>query len=144
MGKMTSWLFVALQLTGLALVFATGPWWAGHPAWQAVEGAGIALGVWAVLIMGRHLRAVPEPAPGACLLRHGPFRFIRHPMYAATLLVVVALVADEWSGPRGAMAVALAAVLVLKLRREESLLLRRFPAYRDYARNTRRLVPWVW
>ena len=33
---------------------------------------GVTLGVWALLVMGRHLRIMPEPAAGARLLRHGP------------------------------------------------------------------------
>lgn len=142
---MKSWLLVGLQAAALLALVATGPLWAGGWTAQGVEAAGVALGLWAVATMGlRHLRPTPEPAEGARLLRHGPYRWIRHPMYTATLLVAGALVLDQLSPARAAIWFGLAAVLVVKLRLEEELLLGRFPDYADYARRTRRLVPGLW
>ncbi len=140
-----SGLLVTLQLGLIAALFATGPWLARHPAAQLAELLAAALGGWAILSM-RHskLRVRPEVAPGATLVTGGPFRWVRHPMYAAVLLLTAALVAAAWTLPRVGCWLALLVVLVAKLRREERFLHARFPGYADYARATARLVPGVW
>ena len=139
-----SLLLVALQLVVLVLLLATGPLLARTPAWLALEGAGVGLGLWAMVAMGRHLRATPEPAAGARLLQHGPYRWIRHPMYSATLLVAAALVANQASVLRVALVVALVLILVVKLRHEERLLRQHFPGYAGYQQRTKRLCPGLW
>lgn len=140
-----SWTLVALQLGLIAALLATGPLLARHPAAQLAELLAAALGAWALLAM-RHskLRVQPEVAPGATLVTAGPFRRIRHPMYAAVLLMLAALVADAASPLRAGLWLALLAVLVIKLRREERFLRAHFPGYADYTRATARLVPGLW
>lgn len=143
--RATSLMLVGLQLALLLALAAGGPVVARGSVWLAVELAGVLLGAWAVATMRlRHLRATPEPAAGSRLLTRGPYRWIRHPMYAATLLVAAAWVGDAWSPARGVIALALFAVLVVKMRVEERRLLAHFPDYADYARRTRRLVPGLW
>lgn len=140
-----SWLLVTLQLGLLLGLAVTGPWWPS-PGWARgllVVGAG--MGGWAVATVRlRHLRATPEPAPGARLVAHGPYRWIRHPMYAATLLVAGGWLGGHYTGFRLALAAGLAVVLLVKLRYEERLLMPRLPGYPAYASRTRRLVPWLW
>lgn len=141
---MAPWL-VGLQLAALVALAATGPLLARAPLPLCAELAGIGLGLWAVAALGvRQLRPGPEPATEARLVVSGPYRWIRHPMYAATLLVAGAWVASAWTPLRVAIAALLAGVLAVKMRVEERLLARRFPAYPDYARRTKRLVPGVW
>ena len=138
-------LLVALQLGLIAALFLTGPALARSWPGRAAELAGLLLGAWAVWCMRRSkLRVTPEVAPGAVHVTAGPYRWIRHPMYSAGLLLTGALVADAPSVARGAMWAALAAVLVFKLRREESFLRAQFPEYADYGRRTARLVPGLW
>lgn len=138
-------LLVALQLGLIACIFATGPWLARQPAALTLELLGAVLGTWAVVAMRRSkLRIHPEVAAGATLVTAGPFRWIRHPMYTAVLLLTVALVADAPSPLRAGLWLALLAVLVVKLRREERFLRAHFAGYADYARATARLVPGVW
>jgi protein-S-isoprenylcysteine O-methyltransferase Ste14 len=140
-----SLLLVGAQLVLLAGLAGTGPWWPETTGARVLVVAGVGLGVWAVITMRwRHLRATPEPAEGARLLTGGPYRGVRHPMYAATLLVVAGWLAGYATWPRGLLALALLAVLVLKLRYEERLLAQHFSDYHAYAQRTKRLVPWVW
>lgn len=136
---------VALQLALLLGLAATGPWWPAATTARVLVLAGLALGLWAVLTMRlRHLRATPEPAAGATLLRHGPYRWIRHPMYSATLLVVAGWLAGSVNLARAGMGLALLVVLVVKLGYEERLLRAYFSDYPAYAARTRRLVPGLW
>jgi protein-S-isoprenylcysteine O-methyltransferase Ste14 len=75
----------------------------------------------------------------------GPYGFVRHPFYAATLLLLpsAALMLGSWFGL--AAAVPLAGVVVLRTALEDRELHRKLGGYADYAQRIRyRLVPWLW
>jgi protein-S-isoprenylcysteine O-methyltransferase Ste14 len=140
---MISRLLVAGQLGLIAGLIATSGWpSAGAQAWLVTGGV---LGLWALASMPLHqMRIVPEVHPRGHLVRRGPYRWIRHPMYAAVLLAAGGLVATDPAPFRIAMGLALAVLLVVKLVREERLLRAAYPDYAAYQAATRRLVPWVW
>ncbi len=142
--RIKSYVFVGVQFVCLGLILATGPWLATTPALFLVEMLGGLLGVWAVSTMKlRHLSALPDIKSNTPLQTAGPYRWIRHPMYAALLLVTLALVCDAFSYWRGLIWIALLVDLVLKLHYEEQLLATTFPEYRDYQTRTHKLIPWV-
>lgn len=84
---------------------------------------------------------LPEPAVGGALIERGPYRFVRHPMYAAVLLGGAGAALLHGDARHWLALVALAAVLALKIRREERLLLAAYPGYADYRRRVRALLP---
>ena len=140
-----SLMLVFLQLVLLAGLALSGPWWPTGAMSRVWIAGGIALGVWSLATLGlRHLRATPEPAAGARLIVTGPYRWMRHPMYTATLVVVTGWLIGYATWPRGLLALLLLVVLLVKLRFEERLLARHFPEYAAYTERTKRLVPWVW
>ena len=142
--SMKSATLVCAQAAAMVYIAASGPWVAHWLPLRVAELAGIGLGAWAVAAMGlRRLRVVPELADGARLVTAGPYRFVRHPMYTAVLLIALALTLDRLTVPRAAAWIGLLAVLAVKLRYEESLLRARFPEYEAYCRRTSRLVPGV-
>lgn len=115
-------------------------------AW-ALLAASAALGLWA-LSANRpgNFNIRPTPKPGAALVRSGPYRWIRHPMYSAVLAAGLAgVLGSAAGGPAlvGAAWLALLAVLWTKSGLEERWLAQRHPAYADYRRFTRRFVPWL-
>ena len=86
----------------------------------------------------------PELKPAARLITSGIYRWIRHPMYSAVLLAMLATVLTDPRPWRIAVWLALVAVLLAKAQREERYLLQRFAQYADYRAHTWRLLPWVW
>jgi len=75
----------------------------------------------------------------------GPYRFVRHPGYAAVIGIALAsgLALGSWASllPSGLAA----PLLVWRLRREEAVLRAELPGYVEYARSVRyRLLPGVW
>lgn len=135
-------MLVGLQLAGLAGLLATTPRFWPSPVAAALYVAAGALGLWAVATMRlTHLTPMPVPRAGSPLLTHGPYRWMRHPMYASLLLFAAAGLLHGAGGIRVAIAVVLVAVLAAKMRLEETEMRRRFPAYDEYAKRTRRLVP---
>jgi len=140
------WLFVTGQfiLLGALLVEVGGAEETSSLRW--VLGVLAAVGGGAIAIMGsrqlgRELRTHPAPSDRAVLRDDGPYRFVRHPIYAGLLLLAVGLVMVAGTVLAAATFLALFALLSFKARFEERLLAERFSGYREYARRTPRFVP---
>lgn len=143
--RIQSYTFVGVQLVCLGLILATGPWLAKTPGLFLVELFGGILGVWALwTIKLRNLSALPDIKSNSPLQTGGPYQWIRHPMYTALLLLMLALVCEEFTYWRGLMWVVLLVDLFLKLRYEEVLLVKNFPEYAEYKTRTHKLIPWIW
>lgn len=85
--------------------------------------------------MGRSLTPFPTPPAHGRLVRSGPFRYVRHPIYVGGVLVFggLSLVFSAW----GLVLTGVLAVFwIAKARHEERLLLERFPDYAEYRRTT--------
>jgi protein-S-isoprenylcysteine O-methyltransferase Ste14 len=103
---------------------------------------GIAVAIWARHCLGQYWSARVTLKQDHRLIRNGPYRWVRHPIYTGMLIGAIgrALTLGEWRG-------VLAAVLLLvthslKARREESMLSREFgDEYRSYRQTTGFLFP---
>lgn len=143
-----SWLLVALQLGAIGLIVVATRWPVPARAWPAtlfLLAMAAVLGLWT---LGHNrwgnFNIRPELRAGARLVTGGPYRWVRHPMYASVLLGCGALVIADARGWRIALLVLLLAVLVVKAAREEQYLRAAFPEYAAYAARTWRLVPFVY
>jgi protein-S-isoprenylcysteine O-methyltransferase Ste14 len=86
----------------------------------------------------------PDLKANARLITDGIYRWVRHPMYLAVLLAMLAaVVADPRLWRIGAW-LALLSVLLAKAAREERLLAAHFPDYAGYMARTHRLLPGVY
>ena len=99
------------------------------------------LAVYGLLYLRRNLSIMPEARR---LVTAGPYRFIRHPLYAGEILAAFALVLARPALWATLTLVPFIAVQMLRARFEEGLLARTFPEYRLYATRTPRLIPLVW
>jgi protein-S-isoprenylcysteine O-methyltransferase Ste14 len=104
---------------------------------------GVAFAVWAILALGRHYDLMPEVHQDHELVRGGPYRFVRHPVYTGLALhfAGASLATGNLLLIAGTLLVTYPA-FYLRARTEERLLRDRFgAAYEEYARKVGMLVP---
>jgi protein-S-isoprenylcysteine O-methyltransferase Ste14 len=144
-GAVKAYILVSIQAICLMMIFVSGRPLAYHLPLVILEIAGIALGIWAMVVMGRgNLNITPLVKREARLVINGPYALIRHPMYAALLLTVWPLIIDQYSPIRLSAGVILTVDLLVKMQYEEHLLRKHFAGYNAYVRITKRLIPFVW
>ena len=105
---------------------------------------GLGLTVWARRHLGRNWSASVVVKEGHTLVRTGPYRYVRHPIYSGILLAFLGtvLTIGEW---RGLVALLLVGVaFAVKSRAEEGRMRETFPEYAEYARGTAAIVPYVY
>jgi protein-S-isoprenylcysteine O-methyltransferase Ste14 len=98
---------------------------------------------WARLTFGlRSFHAAANPTAGGLVTR-GPYRYLRHPIYAAVLYFLWAGIAAHPSRTYILVALLASALLGVRMFAEERLLLEEYPEYADYAGRTRRVLPFL-
>lgn len=140
--------FVLLFRPGLAV----GPLgWRFIPASAAVEYTGLALtiggvavAIWARLLLGRNWSAMVTIKEDHQIVRNGPYTVVRHPIYSGFLLAVLGT-AVAIGQLRGLVALAVAFMAWWsKSRLEERFMERRFGAeYATYKQRVKAFIPFV-
>ena len=144
-GSAKSSALVVIQFAALIALAVTGPALVLEPVWLALALAGVALGAWAIVAQRFiNFNITPDVKVEGFLVQSGPYRWIRHPMYASLLLIGLAWVANSFSWLRLALLLILVVDLVVKLTYEERLLTAHYPAYAAYAQQTKRLIPFIY
>lgn len=142
---MKSILFVVIQFACLGLIAITGPLLPDQPLLLGIEFLGIGLGIWAIFSMRiGNFNITPDPLKWSQLVTKGPYRFIRHPMYLALLLVTLPLLINAFDLLRLIIWLVLLIDLLLKLNYEEKLLSNRVVGYKDYSQRSARLIPYIY
>jgi protein-S-isoprenylcysteine O-methyltransferase Ste14 len=120
-----------------------------HADWVLAAGSlicvlGLCVTLWARRTLAGNWSSDVAFKQGHELIRRGPYRFVRHPIYTGLLTMCLGT-AVNIGAFRGWLALPLmAAALVIKLKKEEALLLQHFPdEYPAYRKQVKALVPFV-
>ena len=109
-----------------------------------VEAAFLAMAIWARQLLGRNWSAAVAIKVDQQLIRSGPYRIVRHPIYSAILgaYAGIAIISGEVHALVGLIVISLA--YWRKIRLEEMYLSTVFgPAYDDYKNSTSALIPGI-
>jgi len=141
-GLLSTAAFVVLVLAIAGLLYTRNL--LGHgPVTLGLQAAAVLLMIWARVAFGiRSFHYAANPTEGG-LVTSGPYRYMRHPIYAAILLFVWVGVAANGSLLSVALGVVATAMLFLRMIFEEALVRQRYPEYDDYARRTKRVIPYI-
>ncbi len=149
------WYLVVQACLFLLLIFGPHaccpitPWGAPH-AWIGSAGggalflAGLLLAATGAINLGKNLTPLPVPKENAPLVVSGAYRLVRHPIYSGITFMAFGwgLWVNSWLTI--AYAVLLFVFFDIKSRREERLLVEKFPEYLAYRKRVRKLLPFVY
>jgi protein-S-isoprenylcysteine O-methyltransferase Ste14 len=130
-------------ISAIVALAATRNLFVASPYVIAAQTMAVALSVWARRSFPKSTFRVVAVPGAPSIIRRGPYRFIRHPMYAAALLFIWAAVLSHTSLLNLGIGLAVTVVVVLRVVVEERLLRKRYPEYGRYARSTKALIPFI-
>ncbi len=141
--KNVSLVATAVLVLSVWCLFAKHSLFAGTPVLIAGQVIAGLLMIWARLTFGRRsFHATATPTDGG-LVTTGPYRFLRHPIYAAILLFLWAGIASHLSPLAVALGVLASGAIAVRIGTEERLVVERYPEYAVYAAHTKRVIPFV-
>ena len=135
----------AFVLAGLSFRFG----WLRFPRWVSVLGAilfllGYVLYAF-VLKENAYLARTVKVEKGQKLVDTGLYGVIRHPMYAATLLLFLSMPLILGSLLSLLVMLVYPFIIARRIQNEEQVLMRELPGYREYRKKVRwRLIPFLW
>ncbi|MDB6147918.1 MAG: putative methyltransferase [Spartobacteria bacterium] len=129
---------------GMLGLWRNGSLFATHPFLIAIQVAAVGLMIWARITFGwRSFHLSANPTAGG-LVTNGPYRFIRHPIYTAICVFVVAGLAGHLSAASAMLAALIFFGANIRIYCEERLLEAQYPDYRAYSARTRRMLPGIY
>jgi protein-S-isoprenylcysteine O-methyltransferase Ste14 len=102
--------------------------------------AGTAWAVWSLRSLGRNVSVLAQAREVA---DRGPYRWVRHPLYAGELVSSLGVAVAANSYLAAGLWLVLCGLQVYRALREEQVLLQALPAYRSYRSRTAALLPGV-
>jgi len=131
------------MIAGILLLLSNQGLLSLSPIVIAVQILAVLLMIWARLTFGRRsFHATASPTEGG-LVTTGPYRYVRHPIYAAALFITWAGVFGNLSVLNVAFGFLTLAGALARIYCEETLVRVRYPEYDDYAKKTRPLIPFL-
>jgi protein-S-isoprenylcysteine O-methyltransferase Ste14 len=132
------------MIGGLLGLLAARNLFSSSPLVISVQVLAILLFFWARITFGRRsYHVAADPTEGG-LVTGGPYRYIRHPIYAAFCLFTSAGAAAHWSWSAGLCGGLILGCAVMRIFCEESLVAARYPEYARYAVTTWRMIPFIY
>ncbi len=123
--------------------------WSAMPVWVVITASVLFLVAYAlyaeVMRENTYLSRTVKVEDGQTVVDTGLYGIVRHPMYAATILLflMIPLVLGSWYAM-----IAFAcypAIILVRLKDEEELLTRELPGYCEYKQKVKyRIIPFIW
>ena len=142
--KLLHYLLVFIQFAGILYFAFSGTVFPQNSLILIIQAISVVLGFWAIIAMKLHtLSVLPSVKQGGQLCTSGPYRILRHPMYTAVLLLLFALLLNDYTVIRLVVFIIVFIDLILKMNVEEKILIAHYADYKDYIKRTKRILPFV-
>jgi protein-S-isoprenylcysteine O-methyltransferase Ste14 len=109
----------------------------------ALQLLAVSISIWARRSFPTKTFRVDATPSAETIIRRGPDRLIRHPMYSAALLFIWVAVLSHLSKWTMAIGVVVTIITALRVIFEERFLRDRYPEYAAYAQVTKAIVPYL-
>ena len=141
--KVISILGLVVMIGALVGLYEIGVLFTAQPIAIALQLMAVALMVWARVTFGRRsFHAAANPTAGG-LVTTGPYRIIRHPIYTAACLFGWGPIVVHSSLASVALGILLLLGALMRMICEEQLVKQKYPEYVEYAKVTKRMVPFL-
>jgi protein-S-isoprenylcysteine O-methyltransferase Ste14 len=115
------------------------------PAGLIVQASGLVLRAWSMRTLGASYTRTLRTEDEQRIVDAGPYRLVRHPGYAGSLLTWSGFALASRSVPViGFVTGLLSWAYQRRITAEEELLRRELPGYAAYSQHTKKLIPFVW
>ena len=105
---------------------------------------GIGIGLWAIFTMRPGNFNIQPEVKSDFIVKKGPYKWIRNPMYLAIILFYLPIVFKNSNLINIILSIVLIAVLIIKILMEEEFLKIRFgDEYLTYKSKTKRIIPFL-
>lgn len=146
----SAWAFAVVACVFLYILFPAILSWGNVALSPAFRGIGIGMGVgadlfifWILRSLGTNISAALKVRHDQALVSNGPYKYVRHPLYSAGVLlfISIALTASNWF--LGLIGVAFQTfIMAVRTPMEEAMLLEHFgDRYRSYMKRTGAFLP---
>lgn len=102
------------------------------------------VGLWSALLLNKNFSVLPVPGKNAVLIKSGPYKYIRHPMYTIVILLGLIWITGKFSVINLIVWLGLILVFIIKLNYEEKLLSSKFSEYKNYLSTSKKLIPFIY
>jgi protein-S-isoprenylcysteine O-methyltransferase Ste14 len=143
MRRKISILGLAVMIAALIGLYKIGVLITAQPIAIALQLMAVALMAWARITFGRRsFHAAANPTAGG-LVTTGPYRIIRHPIYTAACLFGWGAIIVHRSLVSVALGILLLLGALMRMICEEQLVKQKYPEYVEYAKVTKRMIPFL-
>jgi protein-S-isoprenylcysteine O-methyltransferase Ste14 len=143
--KIIHYTLVFVQFAGILYFALSGASFPQNALVLKLQAISVVLGFWAIIAMKLHtLSVLPSVKQGGQLCTSGPYHLLRHPMYTAVLLLLFALLLNDYSTIRLVVYLIVFIDLILKMNVEEKILLAHYTEYKNYMTKTKRIIPFLY
>lgn len=123
--------------------------WSAVPVWVVIAANALVLFGYIFIFMAFKENSYASPVmqveQDQQVIQTGPYAAVRHPMYTGLLLMQLCTPLALGSYWALIFAVLFIPVIIFRIKKEEEVMLRELPAYRDYLYKTPyRLIPAIW
>jgi protein-S-isoprenylcysteine O-methyltransferase Ste14 len=132
------------MIAGLMGLLAMRNLFSSSPFIISLQCVAFLLFLWARITFGRRSYHIVADPTERGLVMGGPYRYIRHPIYAAMCLFTLAGVAGHWTWSSAVLGGLVLACAVTRIICEEALVAARYPEYAQYAATTWRMIPYAY
>jgi protein-S-isoprenylcysteine O-methyltransferase Ste14 len=141
--KPLSILGLVVMIAALIVLVGSHSLFAESPIPIGVQILAFSLMIWARMTFGgRSFHAAANPTEGG-VVTSGPYRYVRHPIYAAALLFTWTGILSHFSILNLILGICAVTGAGLRMAAEEKLLVEHYPDYKEYANRTKRIIPFL-
>lgn len=143
LSKISSVLGFLIAVTGLLILFYSHHIFSKNPITIVIQVFAVLLMIWArITFKSRSFHLTAVPTEGG-LVTTGPYKYLRHPIYAAAIYLSWACVIafPVWQALLGAGLVTIG--LFIRMLLEEKEVAKVYPEYVEYSTKAKRIIPFV-